>query len=57
MAHPAILKVAHNALGVLLQHRHVIAGRLRLTSLGLGSDEQSLAHLLLQVRVEPLFSG
>jgi hypothetical protein len=27
IAHPAILEVAHHALGVLLQHRHVIVGR------------------------------
>ena len=27
IANPTILKVAHNALWVLLQHRHVVVGR------------------------------
>lgn len=44
VANATILEVAHNSLGILFQHRHVIVGRF--TQFGLGSHRYALAHFL-----------
>ena len=47
------MKVTHNALRVLRQHRRVFVGHFALFELG--SDRHTPAHLLFQISVKPLF--
>ncbi len=53
ISNPTVLEVANNPLGCFLQHAHMLVGSF--ASFGFCSHWNAFAHILLQVRVQPLF--